>query len=87
MMKQMFESGSDGKAAAGMFGEMPFPFPGQPPEKDAVPDAEQLLQQLQAMMGGPTPATGPLCTFYKASACYLALNIWNGYSSWRNLHK
>jgi len=58
MMKNMFQSGSDGQAAAGMFGDMPFPFPGQPPEKEAVPDAEKLLQQLQAMMAGRASPAG-----------------------------
>ncbi|KAK9836800.1 hypothetical protein WJX74_008409 [Apatococcus lobatus] len=59
MMKNMFQSGSDGKAAAGMFGDLPFPFPGQPPEKEAVPDAEKLLQQLQAMMEGRASPADP----------------------------
>ncbi|KAK9858450.1 hypothetical protein WJX84_012058 [Apatococcus fuscideae] len=55
MMKEMFESGSDGQAAAGMFGNLPFSFPGQPPEGGAVPDADSLLEQLQAMMGEGSP--------------------------------
>ncbi len=50
-MKTMFESGSDGEVLKGMFGDMPMQFPGQPPAAGTMPDAEKLMQQLQAIMG------------------------------------